>query len=393
MRDHIRELIAKREADLPKTEFEEIMRIAAEDKSVISLGPGEPDFDTPNNIRQATKKAVDKGLTHYSTTNGVQELREEISKKLQKVNGINANPDDEIIVTTGSSEAIFLASIVLVEPNDKVIVPNPGYINYIPLTDLMGGMPISIKLSHENNFDYDIEQIKKQINDKTHVMIINSPSNPTGRVLKRKNIEELADIVTEHNMVVFSDEAYESFVYGSNEHISLASLNGMHNRVLSFFTFSKTYAMAGYRIGYAVGSNEIIKAMSKLRLYSTLSSPVFVQEAAIEALRGPQDEVEKMKKEYERRGRMLHRRLTEMGEWFKCEEPEGAFYMFPSIKEFGMTSTHLAHLLLEKAKVLVVPGTEFGEHGEGYLRMSYATSYEKIQEAMDRIENWLRNFK
>ncbi len=393
MRAHIKDLIAKRESNLPKTEFEEILRVAAEDKDVISLGPGEPDFDTPKNIREATKRAIDRGLTHYSTTNGRKELREELARKLKKKNGINADSDEEIIVTAGSSEAIFLAAMTLVEPGDKILVPNPGYINYIPLTELMAGRPVSIKLSHEKNFDYEIEKIKKQLGPKTHAMILNSPSNPTGKVLKRKNLEEITDVVVEHNMIIFSDEAYESFVYGDNKHISLASLNGMHNRVMSFFTFSKTYAMAGYRIGYAVGPSEVITAMSKLRLYSTISSPVFVQEAALEALRGPQDEVEKMKKEYERRGRMLHRRLTEMGNWFVCDEPEGAFYMFPSIKEFGMSSTHLAHMLLEKAKVLVVPGTEFGNYGEGYVRMSYATSYEKIQEAMDRIENWLRNFR
>jgi len=393
MRAHIKDLIAKRESDLPKTEFEEIMRVAAEDKSVVSLGPGEPDFDTPKNIRESTKRSIDKGRTHYSTTNGIQELREEISRKLQKRNGFNADPDDEIIVTSGSSEALFLASMVLIEPNDKVLIPNPGYVDYIPLTDLMQGSPVSVKLSHENNFDYDIEQVKKQIGDKTHVMIINSPSNPTGRVMKRKNLEEIADIVTEHNMIVFSDEAYEDFTYGGAKHMSLASLNGMHKRVMSFFTFSKSYAMAGYRVGYAAGPGEVIKAMSKLRLYSALSSPVFVQDAAVEALRGPQDEIERMKREYERRGKMMHRRLQEMGSWFVCDEPEGAFYMFPNVKEFGMTSTRLSHMLLEKAKVLVVPGTEFGNFGEGYIRMSYATSYEKIQEAMDRIEAWLRNFK
>lgn len=393
MRAHIRDLIAKRESDLPRTEFEEIMRVAAEDRDVISLGPGEPDFDTPKNIREATKRSIDRGRTHYSTTLGMPELREEISRKLKKFNKIDADPDSEIIVTTGSSEALFLASTVMIEPNDRVLIPNPGYVDYIPLTDLMAGKPVPMKLSHENNFDYDIEQIKKSINDKTHVMIVNSPSNPTGRVMKRKQLEEIADIVTEHNIVVFSDEAYEGLTYGGSEHMSLASLNGMHNRVLSFFTFSKTYAMAGYRVGYAVGSSEAIKAMSRVRLYSTISSPVFVQDAALEALRGPQDETERMRREYERRGKLMHRRLGEMGSWFVCNEPEGAFYMFPSVKEFGMSSTHLSHMLLQKAKVLVVPGTEFGSFGEGYVRMSYATSYEKIQEAMDRIENWLRNFK
>lgn len=393
MRAHIKDLIARRESDLPKTEFEEIMRVAHEDRSVISLGPGEPDFDAPQNVRQAAKRALDQGKTHYTAVKGTHELREELAKKLRKQNGINCDPDTELIVTNGSSEALFIASMVLVEPGDKVLVPNPGYVDYIPLTDLMEGRPVSFRLSHEDNFDIDVDSLRKKIDAKTHVMILNYPSNPTGRVIKRKRLEELADIVTEHNMMVFSDEAYEAFTYGKNEHISLASLNGMHGRVATFHTFSKTYAMAGFRIGYCTAPEEVLKAMSRVRLYSSISSPEFCQDAALEALRGPQTEVEKMKREYERRGKMLHRRLSEMGDWFKCEEPEGAFYMFPNIESFGMSSTDLAHMLLQKAKVLVVPGTEFGSYGEGYVRMSYATSYEKIQEAMDRIEVWLKSFK
>lgn len=392
MRAHIRELIAKREKDLPKTEFEKILKTSIENKDVISLGPGEPDFDTPKNIRDAAKRALDRGLTHYSTTDGIKELREEISKKLKTQNKIDANPEDEIIVTTGSSEAIFLSSIILIEPDDKIIVPNPGYINYIPMTHLMGGKPISMNVLNENGFDQEIESLKKKIDDKTHVMILNSPSNPTGLVLKKKKLEEIADIVNNHNMIVFSDEAYESFVYDDNKHISIASLNGMKNRVISFFSFSKAYAMAGFRIGYAVGSSEIISAMKRIRLYSSISSPVFLQEAALEALRGPQKEIERMRREYERRGKMLHRRLCEI-ELFKCNKPEGAFYLFPDITELKMKSVNFAHTLLEKAKVLVVPGTEFGENGEGYVRMSYATSYDKIQEAVDRIETWIRNIK
>jgi len=393
MRAHIKDIIAKRESDLPKTEFEEIMRVAHDDRSVISLGPGEPDFDTPLHIRQAAKRALDQGKTHYTPVRGIHELREELVKKLRKRNGIDCNPDTELIVTNGSSESLFIASMVLIEPGDKVLVPNPGYVDYIPLTDLMEGRPVSFRLSHENNFDIDIDSLRKKIDPKTHVMILNYPSNPTGRVIRRKRLEELADLVIEHNMMVFSDEAYEAFTYGSNEHISLASLNGMHGRVASFFTFSKTYAMAGFRIGYCVAPEEVLKAMSRVRLYSSISSPEFCQEAALEALRGPQEEVERMKREYERRGKMLHRRLAEMGDWFRCDEPEGAFYMFPNIEAFGMSSVDLAHMLLQKAKVLVVPGTEFGNYGEGYVRMSYATSYEKIQEAMDRIEVWLKSFK
>jgi aminotransferase len=393
MRAHIKNLIAKRESELPKTEFEEIMRIAAEDKSVISLGPGEPDFDTPRHIREAAKRALDQGKTHYTPVNGIHELREELAKKLGKQNDIGCDPDTELIVTNGSSESLFTASMAMIEPGDKVLVPNPGYVDYIPLTDLMEGQPVSIKLSHENNFDIDTDFLRKKIDNKTHVMILNYPSNPTGRVIKRKKLEEIADIVMEHNMMVFSDEAYESFTYGNNKHISLASLNGMHDRVASFFTFSKSYAMAGFRIGYCVAPAELIKAMTRIRLYSSISSPAFCQEAALEALRNPRDEVERMRKEYERRGRMLHRRLAEMGDWFRCNEPEGAFYMFPNIEAFGMSSIDLAHMMLQKAKVLVVPGTEFGSYGEGYVRMSYATSYEKIQEAMDRIEIWLKSFK
>lgn len=392
MRTHVKDLIAKRESDLPKTEFEEIMKIASESKDVISLGPGEPDFDTPKHIREATKRALDRGLTHYSMTTGKKDLRDEICRKLKRQNKIDADPDSEIIVTTGSSEALFLASMVLVEPKDNVIVPNPGYVDYIPLVDLMGGNVVSVKLSQENNFDYDIDQVKKQIKKKTHVMIINSPSNPTGRVLKRKNLEEIADAVIDKNLIVFSDEAYESFVYNGNDHISLASLNGMKDHVMSFFTFSKTYAMAGYRIGYAVGSPQVVKAMSKLRLYSTLSSPEFIQEAALEALRSPQSEVEKMRREYERRGKMMRRRLDDIG-MFKCNDPEGAFYLFPDVRSLGKNSVKLSHELLHKARVLVIPGTEFGEYGEGHVRLSYATSYEKIQEAMDRIESWSQHSK
>lgn len=393
MRENIRKLIAERESGLPKTEFEEIMRIAHEDKSVISLGPGEPDFDTPLHIRSAAKKALDKGKTHYAPVRGIHELREEIARKLRKQNGINCDPDSELIVTNGSSEALFIASMVFVEPGDRMLIPNPGYMDYIPLADLMEGTPVSFQLTHENNFEIDVDELRKKIKGKSHVLILNYPSNPTGKVVKRKTLEEIADLVEEHNMVVFSDEAYEAFTYGKNKHISLASLNGMHGRVASFFTFSKTYAMAGFRMGYCVAPAEAMKAMSRIRLYSSISSPQFCQEAAIEALRGPQKEVETMRKEYERRGKMLHRRLSEMGGFFEAAEPEGAFYMFPNVKKFGMSSSKLAHEMLRGAKVLCVPGTEFGEHGEGYVRMSYATSYEKIQEAMDRIESWLRNFR
>ena len=392
MRPNIEKLIADRDKDLPKTEFQKFMKIAVEDKDVISLGPGEPDFDTPKNIRDAAKTSLDRKHTHYSTTAGLKELRDSISKKLKKENRIDADPDKEVMVTTGSTEGLLLASMVLVEPNDKIIVPDPGYINYAPTTILMEGKPISMNLLNKNGFGEEIEKLKKGIDNKTHVLVLNTPSNPTGGVLRRKELEEIADIVNEHNMVVFSDEAYESYVYGSLKHTSIASLNGMKEKTLSFYSFSKTYAMAGFRVGYVAGPSKLITAMKRLRLYSSLSNSVFTQEAAVEALSGSQKEVERMKKEYERRGNMLHRRLEENG-MFKCNKPEGAFYMFPDATDFKMKSVDLAHKILKEAKVLVVPGTEFGENGEGYVRMSYAASYEKIKEAMDRLDHWTKNFK
>lgn len=391
MRRHVEDLIAKRDTDLPSTEFEKILKTSVEDREVISLGPGEPDFDTPQNIRDAAKRAIDRGLTHYSTTGGTKALREEISKKLRKQNGIDADPETEIIATTGSSESIFLSSMILIEPGDGVVVPDPGYINYIPMTRLMEGKPVPMNVISEDGFGSEIEKLKKKIGPKTHVLIINSPSNPTGHVLKRKELEEIADLTNDRNMMVFSDEAYENLLYGDNKHVSIGGLNGMGDRVMSFFSFSKTYAMAGFRIGYAVGPKKIVDAMKRLRLYSTISSPLFVEEAAIEALRGPQKEIERMRREYERRGKMMHRRLDEMGA-FECNSPEGAFFLFPKISGTKMKSITFAHKMLREAKVLVVPGTEFGKNGEGYVRMSYATSYEKIQKAMDRIQNWARSF-
>lgn len=390
MRPHIRELIARREKDLPKTEFEKIMHIAVEDRSVISLGPGEPDFDSPKHVVRAAEKSLAQGKTHYSTTNGMKVLREEIARKLKKVNGISSDLNN-IVVTTGSTEGLFLSCLTLVEPNDKVVLPDPGYMDYIPMTELMEGTPVPFNTLNPDGFAAEIDMVKKKMDKRTHVMIVNTPSNPTGKVVKKRDLEELADLVNDREMMVFSDEAYESFVCSGNKHVSMASLNGMRDRVVSFFTFSKTYAMAGFRVGYMTGPEEVVKAINRLRLYSSLSSPVFCQEAALEALRGPQKDVEVMRKEYERRGKLIHRRLNEIGT-FKCNEPEGAFYMFPDVRGFGMSSRSFAHHLVEKAKVLTVPGAEFGSNGEGHIRMSYATSYERIQEAMDRIERYVRTF-
>jgi aminotransferase len=382
--------ISERFFELPSSEFAEIMKIAEEDKTVISLGPGEPDFTTPKHIIQFAKKKLDEGYTHYSSPQGRIDLREAIAKKLRKENKIDVTAN-EIIVTCGSQEALFLATLALVDPGEKIIVPNPGFLAYIPMVESVTGTQTSIPLLEEDGFEIDPEKVEELIDNRTQALLINTPNNPTGRILKKKTLEELADVVVEYDLKVFSDEAYEKFVYDDNKHISMGSLNGMKEYVITFQSFSKTYAMPGWRVGYAAGPEEIIQSMTRLHLYCGLCSPTLSQLAALEALRGSQKCVEKMRKEYDKRRKLITKRLKEIPN-ITCLNPEGAFYAFPNIKSFSMSSMKFADFLLKKAKVLVVPGTEFGKYGEGYIRLSYATAYEKIEEALNRIEDAVRKF-
>jgi len=381
--------ISERFFELPSSEFTQIMKTAGEDKKVISLGPGEPDFTTPKHIIQFAKKKLDQGYTHYSPPQGRIELREAIAKKLKKDNKINVSPD-EIIVTCGSQEALFLATLALVDPGEKIIVPNPGFLAYIPMVESITGTQISISLLEEDGFEVNPDKVEELIDNRTQVLLINSPGNPTGRVLKKKTLEELADIVIEHDLKVFSDEAYEKFIYDNKKHISMGSLNGMKKNVLTFQSFSKSYAMPGWRVGYAAGPKEIIQCMTRLHLYCGLCSPTISQLAALEALRRSQKCVMDMKKEYDKRRKLIIKRLKQIP-GITCLIPEGAFYAFPNIKSFGVSSVKFTHFLLKKAKVLTVPGTEFGKYGEGYIRISYATSYEKIEIAFNRIEKAIRD--
>lgn len=376
--------ISERYHNLPSSNFARILKMAVEDKNVISLGPGEPDFETPENIKEAAILAIDKGYTHYSPPEGRKELREAISKKLKKENKINVGPEG-IIVTCGSQEALFLASLSLLDPGEKMIIPDPGFLAYRPMIEAITGTSVSIPIKSEKGFDFDVDELRKLIDGRTRILLINTPSNPTGAVMKKKTLEAIADVAIENDLVIFSDEAYEKFVYDNNQHISIASLKGMEDRVLTFQSFSKTYAMTGFRIGYVAGPEEIIKAMTRLHIYTTVSAPTVSQFAALEALDGNQSFVEVMRKEYDKRRKLIIKRLEEIPH-INCLKPEGAFYAFPSIKGLKMSSLQASEFLLKKAKVLVVPGNEFGIHGEGYIRMSYATSYEKIEEAMDRIE-------
>ncbi len=385
-RSKVRQLIAEREMGLPDSDFVKIMRIASEDKGVISLGPGEPDYDTPKNIIKFAQKKLGEGFTHYTSIGGMTETKEALSKKLKRKNKIDTDPEKEIIVTAGAKEALLLCNMSLVDPGESVIVPNPGYLAYIPIVESLNGVPLSVQLKQNENFEYDIDRMKEAVHPKkTRILILNSPSNPTGTVFSKKKLEEIADFAIEHELVVLSDEAYEDFVYDNTKHISIGSLNGMKNHVVSVFTFSKSYAMPGFRIGYATGPEDIIEAMARLKLGTTLSTPTISQFAAIEALKTKNEVIQKMVNEYNRRRKLIIKRLGEI-DGFSCLDPKGAFYAFPNIESFKLNSVKFAKFLLNNAKVLVIPGTEFGKYGEGFIRLSYATAYEKIDKAMDKIE-------
>jgi aminotransferase len=384
-------LLAKR-VEIAKPSFvEQSLRAIEQRPDLISLGAGEPDFPAPPNVIEFVKRNLSGKYTHYSPLEGMLSLREALAKKLKKENKIEASPE-EIIVTCGSKEALLLAFLTLTDPKDEVIIPDPGYLAFRPMIETIGAKAISLPLLEEENFQINIERLKKLITKKTKVIVINTPSNPLGSVLKRKVLEELADLLVEKKIFALVDEAYEKLVYDKAKHISLASLNGMKDYVVTTQTFSKTYAMCGFRVGYAVAKKEIIKEMREFKVCTTISAPTISQLAAIEALRGSKKYVEKMRREYDRRRKMIVKRLNQIS-GFHCLKPEGAFYVFPNISSFKMKSFKFATFLLEKAKVVVIPGTEFGKYGEGYLRLSYATSYEKIEEALDRIEKAVKKLK
>jgi aminotransferase len=370
-----------------ESKIAESLKILEQDPSVISLGAGEPDFDAPKHVVEASYKMLKKGYTHYSPIQGKKELREAVAKKVKKDNKIDATPE-EVVVTCGSKEAILLAMMTFIDPDDEAIIPDPGYIAYRPIVKTICGVPVSLELKEENNFEIDADNLEKIVTGKTKVLVINSPANPTGTVYSRKTLEEIADVVIDKNLMVLSDEAYEKLVYDDAKHISIGSLNGMKEHTVTLQSFSKTYAMCGFRIGYAVSTADVIKEMTEYKICTTLGAPTAFQMAAVTALTGSQACVQKMRKEYDRRRKFIVKRLNEMG--LSCIKPKGAFYAFPNISSQGMSSEQFSDFLLKKAKVIVIPGNEFGEYGEGYVRMSYATDYEKIVEAMNRIEKVLK---
>ena len=359
--------------------------IAAERKDTISLGVGEPDFDTPWHIRDEGIYSLEKGRTFYTSNSGLMELREEICSYLKRRFSVEYEPKTETLITVGGSEAIDIGLRAMLNPGDEVLIPQPSYVSYEPCTILAGGRPVIIELKNENEFRLTADELLDAITDKTKVLILPFPNNPTGAVMEKKDLEEIAKICIEKDIFVMSDEIYAELTYCGN-HVSIASLPGMKERTILINGFSKAYAMTGWRLGYACGPKDIIEQMMKIHQFAIMCAPTTSQYAAVEALKNGDSDVDMMRESYDQRRRFLMHAFKEMG--LPCFEPFGAFYVFPCIKEFNMTSEEFAFALLDAENLAVVPGTAFGDSGEGFLRISYAYSIEKLKEAMSRIDRF-----
>lgn len=356
-------------------------------EDVISLGVGEPDFVTPWHIREACMYALEKGYTMYTSNYGMIELREEIAKHVKKEYRVDYDPKKEILITVGVSEGFDLSVRAIVEHGDEVVIPEPSYVSYKPCTFLAGGRPVPLATKVEDSFKVRPRELEDSITEKTKAVVLNYPNNPTGATMSKKELEGIAQVAEAHDLLVISDEVYDKLTY-NGKHTCFASLDGMKDRTILLNGFSKAYAMTGWRIGYACGNSEVIDGLMKIHQYSMLCAPITGQMAAIEALRHGEKEMRAMVKEYDRRRKVIVKRLNDMGLW--CFEPKGAFYAFPSISSTGLSSEEFVENLLRKERVAVVPGNAFGESGEGFVRCSYAASLEEINTAMDRIEKLLR---
>ena len=364
--------------------------IVSEMKDAISLGVGEPDFDTPWHIRDEGIYALERGKTFYTSNAGLMDLRKEICNYEKRTQGINYDPKTEVLITVGGSEAIDIGLRAMLNQGDEVIIPQPSYVSYEPCTILAGGTPVIINLKAENNFKLTAEELKNAITPKTRILILPFPNNPTGAVMGREDLEEISKIIIENDIYVMSDEIYGELTY-KGKHVSIASLSGMKERTVLINGFSKAYAMTGWRLGYACAPQEIIKQMTKIHQFAIMCAPTSSQYAAIEALKNGDNDVAEMREAYNQRRRFLINAFKEMN--LPCFEPFGAFYVFPCIKEFGMTSEEFATKFLEEEKVAAVPGSAFGESGEGYLRISYAYSIEKLKIAMERLKRFVEKLR
>lgn len=364
--------------------------IASERKDTISLGVGEPDFDTPWHIRDEGIYSLEKGKTFYTSNSGLIELREEICSYLQRRCNITYDPKSEVIITVGGSEGIDIAFRAMLDPGDEVIIPQPSYVSYEPCVILANGKPVILELKNENQFRLTPEELLSAITDKTKILVMPFPNNPTGAIMEKEDLEKIAKICIEKDIFVLSDEIYSELTYG-REHVSIASLPGMRERTILINGFSKAYAMTGWRLGYACGPKEIITQMTKIHQFAIMCAPTTSQYAAVEALKNGDEDVAHMRDSYDQRRRFLMNAFKEMN--LPCFEPFGAFYVFPCIKEFNMTSEEFAFALLDDQNLAVVPGTAFGDSGEGFLRISYAYSIEKLKIAMERMAIFIEKLR
>lgn len=373
---------------IPPSGIRRFFDVVAEMKGVISLGVGEPDFVTPWHIRESCVYGLQKGYTSYTSNYGLLELREEITKRIKSVYNVEYNPRCEALVTVGVSEALDLAMRAILSPGDEVLVPEPCYVSYKACVTLAGGIPIPVATTPENEFRVTVDQLEKLVTPRTKALLIGYPNNPTGAIMTREALLKVAEFATRHDLIVISDEIYGDLTYDGT-HTCFSSLPGMRDRTILLNGFSKAYAMTGWRIGYALSNPDFIGAMTKIHQYTMLCAPITAQVAAIEALKRGEGPMQKMRAEYNQRRRLMLEGMRSIG--LNCFEPKGAFYIFPSIKETGMTSLQFAEELLMTEKVALVPGDAFGESGEGFVRCSYAASVANLSEALKRIDHFVKS--
>lgn len=385
----MRDFLSKQVVALEPSGIRKFFDIVSEMPEAISLGVGEPDFDTPWRVREEGIYSLEKGRTFYTSNAGLKELRQEICSYLSRKYELSYE-ENEIVVTVGGSEGIDITMRTILNPGDEVIVAQPSFVSYLPCITMAGGVPVIVNLKEEDKFKLKKEQLEEVVTDKTKAIFISFPNNPTGAIMTREELEPIAEFAKEHDLMVISDEIYSELTYGT-KHVSIGSFPGMKERTIVVNGFSKAFAMTGWRLGYVAGPSIIMKQMVKVHQYVIMAAPTNSQYAAIEAMRYCDDEVEEMRIAYNQRRRYLVHAFEEMG--LDCFEPEGAFYIFPSIKKFGMTSEEFATRLLNEQKVAIVPGSAFGECGEGYLRVSYAYSIDELKEALGRLDTFIKGLE
>lgn len=386
----MRNPLAKKVVEIEPSGIRKFFDVVNEMKDAISLGVGEPDFDTPWRIREEGIYSLEKGRTFYTSNSGLKELKEEICNYIQRKTSVVYDPKSEVVVTVGGSEGIDIAMRAMLDPGDEVLIPQPSYVSYLPCAVLAGGVPVVIPLQNKNEFKLTREELEAAITPRTKILVLPFPNNPTGSIMTREDLEPIAEVVKEHDLFVISDEIYSELSY-QGEHVSIAEFPDLRERTIMINGFSKGFAMTGWRLGYACGPAEIIEQMIKIHQFAIMCAPTNSQYAAIEGLRNCQPEVDEMREAYNQRRRFLMHEFRRIG--LKCFEPYGAFYVFPDVSEFGMTSEEFATRFLEEERVAVVPGTAFGASGEGFIRISYAYSLEDLKVALGRLERFIERLR